>query len=101
MDTIMITDCILTLENESAFYKYFYLPFRNNIYKKLDKNTFDIDKAISGLQEQIRGRFKSIDCLNTCKYRYKYIPTKYILSKLERIEVAKELIQGMLNEKNE
>ena len=100
-DYIMINDCILTLENESAFYYNFYIPYRTMLYRKVDKSTFDLDVAVNGLQEMIRKYFKSIDNLDTCRYLYKYIPVKYILNKKERVEVSKSLIEAMLTEKND
>ena len=100
-DYIKINDCTLTISNESAFYNNFYIPYRATIYKRVDKNTFDLDIAVNGLQERIRKYFKSIDNLDTCRYLYKYKPLKYILNKGERVEVAKNLIEAMLTEKNE
>ena len=96
-----IKDCILTIENESAFYYNFYRPYRALLYSKIDKDTFNLDAALDGLQERIRKYFKSIDNLDTCRNVYKYIPYKYILNKKERMEVAKSLIEAMLSEKNE
>lgn len=98
-DQIKINDCILTLENESAFYHNFYNPYKKTIYKKIDRSNFDLNKAINGLQERIRQYFKSTDNLDVCRYLYKYKPTKYILNKSERIEIAKSLIETMLTDR--
>ena len=69
------------------------------IYKKIDRSNFDLDKAINGLQERIRQYFKSTDNLEICRYLYKYKPTKYNLNKSERIEIAKNLIETMLTDR--
>jgi hypothetical protein len=93
-DQIMVTDCILTLENEGAFYKHFWLPYQKNLLKYIKKGNYSKDSAVNGLQERIRVFFKTCDDMQICKYRYKYIPTKYDLSKPERVAVATGLIEN-------
>ena len=94
IDQFMVEDCILTLENESAFYTFFFNPIQKMLKKKIDKNIYKQEKAINFLQEKIREYFKSCSNMEICKYQYKYIPTVYDLSKEERIEVARGLIEN-------
>lgn len=94
LDQIMVTDAILTLENESAFYTFFFQPYTNNLKKIITKGNYSKDKAVNGLQEQIRRYFKTCSNLEICKFRYKYIPTVYDMTKNERIAVAAGLIEN-------
>jgi hypothetical protein len=91
-DEIMINDCVLTLENESAFYTYFYSPYMDNLKKKVDKDNYDNNKAVNGLQERIRAYFNSVKNMDICRYRYKYIPSYYSLNKQERILISKAIL---------
>tara|TARA_R110000822_G_scaffold248649_1_gene376265 strand:+ start:445 stop:762 length:318 start_codon:yes stop_codon:yes gene_type:complete len=95
LDQHLITDAILTLENEAAFYQHFLLPYQKNLIKKIKKNTFDLEKAISGLEKIISVFYRSCKNMDVCRYKYKYIPTVYAMNKNERIEVAKGLIDNI------
>ena len=100
LDQNLITDAILTLENEAAFYKHFLFPYQKNLIKKISKNTFDIEKAVSGLEKIISVFYRSCKDMNVCRYTYKYIPRAHPMNKSERIEVAKGLINNIdFNEK--
>ncbi len=94
IDNVLVNDAILTLENESAFYQFFWLPYQKNLIKKIKKGVYSNDLAIKGLQEQIRCFFKSCSNMQICKYQYKYIPTVYNCTKKERVLIASGLIEN-------
>jgi hypothetical protein len=95
LDHHLITDAILTLENEGAFYQHFLLPYQKTLTKKINKDTFDMNKAISGLEKRISVFYRSCKNMDICRYQYKYIPTVHPMNKNERIEVAKGLINNI------
>ena len=95
LDQHLITDAILTLENEGAFYQHFLLPYQKNLIKKINKNTFDIEKAVAGLEKRIYTFYRSCKNMDICRHQYKYIPTVHQMNKSERIEVAKGLINNI------
>lgn len=96
IDNILVDDAILTLENEAAFYQFFWLPYQKNLIKKIKKGVYNNELAINGLQEQIRRFFKSCSNMQICKYQYKYIPTVYNCTKKERVLIASGLIDKIL-----
>lgn len=94
IDKILVDDAIVTLENDSAFYNFFWLPYQKNLIKKIKKGVYNKEQAINGLQERIRCFFKSCSNMHICKYKYKYFPTVYNCTKKERILIASGLIEN-------